>query len=393
MRKYERTHQWLKFQVNLQDASPRLWLMLGEAQSKCAHIAGVPLDRPTAEKIHYLYLAKGVLATTAIEGNTLSEEEVRRRIEGSLKLPPSKEYLGQEIDNIVATCNRILGEMLSGKATELTVDLLCDLNRSVLANLPLESHVVPGRIRQVGEEVVVGAYRGAPGEDCRYLLERLCGLLNDGKKTAPADEGLAAAIVRAIVAHLYLAWIHPFADGNGRTARLVEFLILLDAGMPTPAAHLLSNHYNQTRQIYYRQLHGASASGGDILPFIEYAVRGLVDSLQEQLATIRDYQWRVIWRDYVYRIFRDSAHRVSGAVRGRERDLVLALSDQLGFVPLSKIPHLTPELAATYATKTRKTVSRDVNTAVELGLLEKTADGVRARTETILAFLPARKMK
>ena len=30
----------------------------------------------------------------------------------------------------------------------------------------------------------------------------------------------------ALLAHLYIAWIHPFADGNGRTARLLEYLIL-----------------------------------------------------------------------------------------------------------------------------------------------------------------------
>jgi Fic family protein len=99
-----------------------------------------------------------------------------------------------------------------------------------------------------------------------------------------------------VVAHLCLAWIHPFGDGNGRTARLVEFQILLGAGVPTPAAHLLSNHYNQTRTEYYRQLDRASKSGGEIVPFIEYAARGFVDGLREQLHKIRDQQWDVSWR-------------------------------------------------------------------------------------------------
>jgi hypothetical protein len=49
--------------------------------------------------MHKLFLAKGALATTAIEGNTLSEQEVLGHIERRLKLPPSKEYLGQEIDH------------------------------------------------------------------------------------------------------------------------------------------------------------------------------------------------------------------------------------------------------------------------------------------------------
>jgi Fic family protein len=87
------------------------------------------------------------------------------------------------------------------------------------------------------------------------------------------------AILKAVVAHLYLAWIHPFGDGNGRTARLVEFQILLSSGVPSPAAHLLSNHYNQTRSEYYRQLDRASKSGGELAPFIEYGARGFVAGL------------------------------------------------------------------------------------------------------------------
>jgi hypothetical protein len=80
---------------------------LGEAASKCEHIAGVPLRPLVAHELHQLYLAKGVLGTTAIEGNTLSEEQVRQILKGELKLPPSKEYLQQEIENILQACNEI----------------------------------------------------------------------------------------------------------------------------------------------------------------------------------------------------------------------------------------------------------------------------------------------
>jgi hypothetical protein len=51
--------------------------------------------------MYKIYLAKGVQATTAIEGNTLSEGQVRQKIDGKLDLPPSKQYLGQEIENII----------------------------------------------------------------------------------------------------------------------------------------------------------------------------------------------------------------------------------------------------------------------------------------------------
>lgn len=222
-----------------------------------------------------VYLAKGVLATTAIEGNTLTEEEVRWHLEGRLELPPSRQYLAQEIDNIVAACNGIVNAVMQGNYGPITTDQIREYNRLVLEKLPLQDGTVPGEFRS--HSVVVGGYRAAPPEDCAFLLERFCNWLN----TLELPEGFeqAYSILAAIAAHLYFVWIHPFGDGNGRTARLIEFRYLLQAGFPTPAAHVLSNFYNLTRTEYYRQLDRAGRSGGQMEEFIAYAIRGLVDPL------------------------------------------------------------------------------------------------------------------
>jgi len=53
---------------------------------------------------------------------------------------------------------------------------------------------------------------------------------------------------------------------------LLEYYTLLTGGIPLPAAVLLTTHYNATRSEYYRQLDRASKSGGDLIPFIHYAV-------------------------------------------------------------------------------------------------------------------------
>ena len=76
----------------------------------------------TAEKLHTVYLVKGALATTAIEGNTLTEKEVLERLEGKLRLPPSKENLGQEIDNLIEACNLIANELFDGTSTDICVE-------------------------------------------------------------------------------------------------------------------------------------------------------------------------------------------------------------------------------------------------------------------------------
>jgi len=115
---------------------------VGEAQSKCEHLQGVPLPLSVQKDLLKIYLAKGVLATTAIEGNTLSEEDVKRLIDGQLTLPPSKEYMKTEVANVLAICNRLWEE---DDVPILTVDLIRGFDASVLKDLPPVENVVPGR--------------------------------------------------------------------------------------------------------------------------------------------------------------------------------------------------------------------------------------------------------
>jgi Fic family protein len=377
MRAYSSSHPWISFAFNLKDAPPRLWMLLGEAASKCEHIAGVPLRPSTQKELHQLYLAKGVLATTAIEGNTLSEDQVLELLGGKLKLPPSQQYLKQEITNIIEACNQIFCEEIV-----LNSDRIREFNRSILNGLQLEESVIPGEYRN--HSVLVGnVYRGAPPEDCAYLVDRLCEWL-DGPDFQSEELKTVYAIVKAIVAHLYLAWIHPFGDGNGRTARLVEFQILVAAGVPSPAAHLLSNHYNLTRSEYYRQLHHASRSGGDILPFIQYAASGLVDGLREQIERIRQQQLSVAWENYIYEQFR---HR-SSRVQKRRRDLLLALSEDNASTKISEIVTLSPALAIAYKETSRFTLRNDLVALQKMGLIEFDRESAKPRMEIMLAFLP-----
>jgi Fic family protein len=358
-------------------------MLLGEARSKIAHVAGSLLNPEVAREMHNVYLTKGVLATTAIEGNTLSEEEARRRIEGHLELPPSREYLGREIDNVISAYNEIKDELVAGAAPPMSRSTIENYNRLILKGLELEEGVVPGAIP--AHAVSVGGYLGAPREDCELLLDRLSEWLN-GPDFAPRSPGweLPMALVKAIVAHLYVAWIHPFGDGNGRTARLMELRILLEAGVPTPATHLLSNHYNQTRSEYYRQLRLASRGDGDLLPFIRYALQGFVDGLREQLGMIRSQQFADRWEQYVYQRF----GRATTPARLRQRQLVLEMSNF--DLPLSKaqLPRLSAGLFEMYHGKTDKTLSRDINAVVKMGLVRRSTGGYVPNKHVIEAFMP-----
>ena len=94
-------------------------------------------------------LIKGAHATTAIEGNTLTIEEIKKLQEGA-SIPPSKEYLKQEVDNIILAFNFIMKKLIIQKDVELISPVLIK-----------QFHEMVGR--NIGE-----AFNAAPGQNYPY---------------------------------------------------------------------------------------------------------------------------------------------------------------------------------------------------------------------------------
>ncbi len=394
---YERTHPWIAFRHRLDRAGPLHWRLLGEAVARCDRIGRAILPPPDADEMRRAYLAKGVQATTAIEGNTLTEAQVRARMEGRLELPLSRQHQGREVDNALEAVGGVFAAVLEGSPPQLSPEWMADANRRLLAGLEahLEDGVVPGEVPT--HSVGVGRYRAPPRGECAFLLGRLCRWIEDEDRWPTFPEQSAgrtgSAILRAVYAHLYIAWIHPYGDGNGRTARLAEVMILAREGAPSPCVHLLANHYNRTRPEYYRQLDRSSranAGRGDPLGFLLYALQGLVDGLREQSRFVERTQLILAWERFVYNLFR--ARPMTKASR-RRREVALALGRHGAPARKRAIPVLNPALAAFYADKTRKTLTRDVNWLEREGLVEREGEGYRASLERMRAFLPAQGLR
>lgn len=386
---YEKTHPWLRFErTSIRGLSTQSWTDLGEAYSKMEHLAGVPLPPAMAERLLKVFLAKGALATTAIEGNTLTEAQALEHLEGRLRLPASLAYQEQEIANIIAAFNRIKDDVMAGSDIALSPERIQWMNEQVLKDLEVGESVEPGRHR--ADRRGVGRYAGPSPTEVDHLMERLCEWLPTVQPASSPDSPqtrVIFAIIRAILGHLYLVWIHPFGDGNGRTARLLEVQTLLEAGCPTVAAQLLSNHYNQTRTEYYRRLDQSSQAGGSVLPFLEYAISGLVDQLRLQVDEIRNLVVGLAWNQFVHE--RISDH---GATSARRRLLALDLPMSEP-TPRSELREASRAVAEAYAGRGDKTLTRDLNALVSLRLIERTDRGYRPAIDSILAFRAQRSIE
>lgn len=388
--KYRETHPWIQFPENppVSATFSPVWYLMGEVCSKIKHLADSAVSPTVHNQLNRMYLIRGVQGSTAIEGNTLSEQEVEQILDNQEPLPLSKRYQEQEIRNVLAACNKIVDDTCSDNVSELTPEYICDLNEIVLRNLELQDGVEAGVFRK--HSVIVGTvYRGAPPDDCSKLMDFLCSWLNSATFKAPLDDYKSAmAVIQAVCAHIYLAWIHPFGDGNGRTARLVELYLLLKAGIPVPAAHLLSNHYNKTRSEYYLHLQKLSRKDSTgryptFDDFLQYALQGLVDGLREQINIVQEFQHKVMWEYHVYQTFRVNKSKEQGK---RMRDLLLGFRPGFQTVDMNSIP--ADVYHTHYHKKTNRTLQRDLKELVDMKLIEKQGNSYRPRREIITGMLP-----
>ena len=385
------SHDFIQFPPDLSRLPSAAWFLLGRIQAKIQHLKDIPIppDDALHDELHLVYLAKGVHATTAIEGNSFSEAEVQKIIQNDLKVPPSRAYQEQEIRNMLKAFNTLAEDERRGTRPDFSLPLLNRYHRLVLENAAQSDAVQIGALRT--HFVTVGRYLAAPAQDCERLMAAYCGWLNEAPTAAAGDE-LAGQILKALSAHLYFAWIHPYSDGNGRMARLVEFAILLRAGVPDIAAHLLSNFYNKTRSRYYEQLqasHGEYQDGAypptaDLTGFIAYALQGFHDELDEQMEWIYARQLQVIWHDFIHSSFPKNPN----ARQQRQKRLALDLTDRAfgKSLNISEIREITAAVAIAYNGRTKRTLRRDLKALVEMKLLAQDAEGYKPNTDILFRF-------
>ena len=112
-----KTHQHLMFKKHW-ELTPNTLYQLGECDALVQAISKIPLKPENRDKLLQVSLIKGSQATTAIEGNTLSDEEIKKiqeNLEQGLNknlLSPSKQYQEIEVRNIINAFNILLKEVI-----------------------------------------------------------------------------------------------------------------------------------------------------------------------------------------------------------------------------------------------------------------------------------------
>jgi Fic family protein len=359
--------------------------LLGQCYAYIRAITNTPIRPDYRKKLLQVSLRRGALATTAIEGNTLSEKDMDQ-IEAGQDLPPSRQYMQKEVANIIEALNKLLVELVQEKAPEMIRPELIQRFHAMVSGGLGDGYGGPGRYRR--KNVTVGNYRPPSFEQMEEMVGKFCDWIS-GEFHYARGQNFDDALLQAVVSHVYMVWIHPFLDGNGRTARLLEFYLLLRSGVPDIASHILSNHYNNTRDDYYRQLWNATKSG-DLTDFIQYALEGFRDGLEHDvLKVIHDDQIDMTWKNYVH----DTTAELQKA-EGKNDKLIRRIRQLAYYLPaaeflaVNQIKTADIHITQAYEGLTRPTLKSDLDLLVKHQLLMEQNGKYRSGKERLRSFMP-----
>lgn len=217
---------------------------------------------------------RNVHASTAIEGNPLTLEQVRALEEGREPVA-SDARSRREVVNYFAGLRYV--EKHAAKKT-IRHDDLFDLHR-ILAGEVMDQGEA-GRYRTIA--VRVGRYVPPAPDDVSGLMFELLDWWN--KRSATLSPVLSSAIL-----HYRFEAIHPFADGNGRTGRALALWELYRRGFDTHHIFSVDEYYWENRPRYYAALEAVRKEGEDLTSWLEYCTEGLRQTLERVWLRVQVY--------------------------------------------------------------------------------------------------------
>ncbi len=219
-----------------------------------------------------------IIATSAIESIDFSRDSVRKILKG---MAPNDE---QE--------NRILGikkglEFIADTSNKITEENLYKLYMMTIGDFLLdEEKLLDGNFYRHDTVYVVSDHLEHSGLNHKKVPEYMESLID----FIGADDGINDLIKAAII-HFYIAYIHPYFDGNGRIARLLHLWFLIQKGYQSALFIPFSSNIEKSRKAYYDAFttieENKKFSGKiDITPFIIYFIKNVYNKMCENQTTV-----------------------------------------------------------------------------------------------------------
>jgi Fic family protein len=285
--KYAIPDDWVRYDIGT------VVQQLMVARAAMLSLSQIPLQRNWADEMQRVQLKREVAGTSRIEGAEFTEREL------DAAMVQTPEQLETRSQKQAAAAKRTY-DWIAGLQTDRPVDadLIKEVHRKIVTGAD-DDRCEPGVLRPRDVNVTFGSppHRGAEGgEECAQAFAGLClALEHEFRRHDP--------LVQAIALHYHFAAIHPFLDGNGRTARALEALMLQRVGLPGMLFIAMSNYYYENKPAYLEALATTRAGGHDLTPFLLFGLRGIEMQCSRMFAEVRKNVSRALFRNMMYDLY------------------------------------------------------------------------------------------
>lgn len=283
--------------------------------------------------------------TTRIEGTQLTIEQVRDLIDDKPVVARERDI--QEVRNYLNVA-AFIDEVYGNPDMELDLRTIRHIHYMILDGI--EDGYEPGEFRKIQNYVVNNktkevVYTPPPASEVSILMLELVDWMrsDNAKQLSP--------LLRSGIAHYQLVTIHPFLDGNGRTARALANLILYHSGYDIKKLFSLEEYYDMNPADYYEVLQSVRTIG-TLTTWLEYFTAGIATEMQKIKELVLTHS-----RD---RALRDKI----GQVALTERQLkILAYVEEHGRITNRELQQI--------ANLSHETAHKELLTLIQSGLLNK----------------------
>lgn len=287
--------------------------------------------------------------TTHIEGTHLTLDQSERLLSGE-KPAGVRADDAKEVTNYRKAFDLVADYLGSGDP--VTEGLVREIHKRLVRGVRGNA-AAPGEYRRIQNYVANSVtkeivYTPPPPQDVAPLMAEFVAWLNSGHAVHP--------ILVAGIAQYQLVHIHPFLDGNGRTARLLSMLCLYRKGYDFKRLFTLSEYYDRDRSSYYRAIQSVRRRNLDLTEWLEYFTFGL----HWQLAAVQEKGETLIRLDVLTK-----KHKLSERQR-----IALELAIAQGGFQIQDFEARCPGVH-------RRSLQRDLRGLLEKGLLD--AEGATNR--------------
>ncbi len=254
---------------------PHLLSLVEEIAALRERIEGASVALPWIPALQKDTRTRNGHASTAIEGNPLTLEQVRALEEGR-ELLASDERSQREVLNYFAGLRYIEKNATRKKITH---EHLFKLHR-LLADSVMDQGQA-GVYRSI--QVKVGKHVPPAAADVSPLMFELLEWWN-------TDSARLSPVLSSAILHYRFEEIHPFADGNGRTGRALALWDLYRRGFDSQHLFSVDEYYWEDRPAYYAALSQVREAGEDLSEWLVYSAQGLKVTLERVWLRLQKFQ-------------------------------------------------------------------------------------------------------